>query len=68
LLDIIHYIERVLLAETSEGVFLHVLSLIQLALKFWVEVVTPEKIQKQYFFDICDVSSFLIKLWHRKFK
>ena len=60
--------ERVLLDDTSEGVFLHALFLIQLALKFWGEVVTPEKIQKQYCFDIWDISSFLIKLWYRKFK
>ena len=66
--NIIHYMEHVLLADTSEGIFLHAFSLIQLALKFWGEVVTRRKIQKQYSFDIWDIMSFLKKLWHRKFK
>jgi hypothetical protein len=42
--------ECVLLGDLIDGVFPHAFSLVQGALIFWGVVVTPEKIQKQYYF------------------
>lgn len=45
---IIHYRDDILLADFSEGVFLHEFALIQQALKSWRLLIAPEKIQRQY--------------------